>query len=276
MTGATIPAAFGPKVAIVTGANRGIGFQIAHQLCKPFGMDVIIACRDPVRGQQAAEALGARFMELDLSSDDSIDEFVERFTKEVGRLDVLINNAATAFKAADFTPFELQTGPTLRVNFWGTVRLTDSLLPLLRKSGACGNHPRLIMMASSAGRLSQLSPELQHRFSSSQLDRDELFQLVCKFQVDVANGRHRREGWGSNNYAFSKLALIAYTKVLAREEGPEMRVNACCPGYCNTELSGHKGPRPPDVGARCAVKLTMLPDDAPTGEFWQDEQVCEW
>lgn len=265
-----------PKVAIVTGANKGIGYHIAHQLCKSCGMDVIIGCRDPERGQQAAEELGARYMPLDLSRDDSIDEFVARFTAEVGRLDVLVNNGATAFKDADPTPFDQQTGPTLRVNFWGTVHLTDALLPLLRKSEACGNRPRLVMVASSAGRLGQLAPALQQRFAAPDLDRETLFQLVSKFQVDVANGRHRAEGWGSSNYGLSKLALIAYTKAVAREEGAAMKVNACCPGYCNTDMTSHRGPRSPEVGARGAVKLALLTDDAPSGEFWQDEQVCVW
>jgi len=264
------------RVAVVTGANKGIGYQIAHQLCKSCDMEVILACRDRARGQEAASRLGAKFLQLDLSSDDSIAEFVESLSTQFGRLDVLVNNAGMAYKGSDPTPFDQQTGPTLRVNFWGTVCLTDALLPLIRKTVSYGGHPRLVIVSSMAGRLSQLKPELQQQFAARDLDRERLFQLVSKFQVDVANGRHHVEGWGDSNYGLSKLALIAYTKIVAREEGETMRVNACCPGYCNTDMTSNKGPRAAQVGARSAVKLTLLPDDAPTGEFWQDEQVSVW
>lgn len=259
------------RLAIVTGANKGIGWHIADQLVKAGGFRVVIACRDAGRGQKAADELGAEFAELDVGNEQSIATFAERVASEHGHVDVLVNNAALAFKAADPTPFAQQTGPTLQVNYWGTTRLTDALLPLLRQ----GKSPRLVNVASMAGRLGQVSPSLQETFASTTLTREELDGLVRKFEADVAAGQHKQEGWGNSNYGFSKLALIAYTKMIAREEGA-MRVNACCPGFCATDMSSHTGPRSAADGARNAVKLVLLPDDAPSGEFWQNEEVSVW
>jgi len=261
---------------VVTGANKGIGWHIADQLVKAGGFKVVVACRDPTLGEKAAQELGAQFERLDLASDESIDDFAKRVASKHGRLDILVNNAGLAFKAADPTPFEQQTGPTLKVNFWGTTRLTDALLPLLRASAAQGQGPRLVNVASMAGRLGQVSPELQQRFSSRDLTREVLNGLISKFEQDVAAGRHSQEGWGKSNYGLSKLAVIAYTKIVAREEGDAMRVNACCPGYCDTDMTSHRGSRPPAQGAENAVKLALLPDAGPTGEFWQDLHVSSW
>lgn len=261
------------RLAIVTGGNKGIGWHIADQLVKAGGFNVILACRNPELGQKAAAELGATFSELDVGSEESVDAFAGRMASEYGKVDVLVNNAGLAFKGADPTPFEGQTGPTLQVNYWGTTRLTDAMLPLLRN----GQSPRLVNVASMAGRLSQInSPELKDRFSSPSLTREELNDLVRKFESDVAAGQHRQQGWGNSNYGFSKLALIAHTKIVAREEGSAMRVNACCPGWCSTDMSSHSGPRSASDGARNPVKLVLLPDDGPTGEFWQNEEVSAW
>lgn len=260
------------RLAVVTGANKGVGWHVAEQLIKAGGFRVILGCRNAELGQQAAVELGAEFSELDIGSEESIDAFAERMASEHGQVDVLVNNAAIAFKGADPTPFEGQTGPTMKINYWGTARLTDAMLPLLRK----GRSPRLVNVASMAGKLAQVAPPLQERFASPELTREELNGMVSKFEADVAAGTHRAEGWGNSNYGFSKMAVIAYTKLVAREEGDAMRVNACCPGWCSTDMSSHSGPRTPADGARNAVKLVKLPDDGETGEFWQNEEISAW
>lgn len=191
-----------------------------------------------------------------------------------GRLDVLVNNAGTAFKGSDPTPFEKQTKPTLDVNFRGTLDLTEALLPLLRDGGA--EDPRIVNVASMAGRLGQVSPARQKQFSSEALSLTELRGLVDEFAADVAAGAHKQRGWGGSNYGFSKLALIAATKVLAREE-PSIKVNCCCPGYCDTDMTSHKGPRPAEEGAKNAVCLITGPREAcPTGVFIQDQRPSKW
>jgi len=263
------------RVAVVTGANKGVGFYIAQKLVAS-GMRVIAACRDEGRGRQAAASLGAEFELLDISSDASIVSFAQSFASKYGYLDVLVNNAAIAFKAADPTPHAAQAEPTLYVNFFGTMRLTDQLLPLLRASGAAGRMPRIVNVASMAGRLSQVRTDLQQHFASPALNRQHLVTLVQKYIADVKSGRHREEGWGNSNYGFSKLALIAYTRMVAREEGNLMLVNACCPGYCKTDMSSNQGGQPPEVGARTAAMCALLPNGGPTGEFFQNEAPSRW
>ena len=177
---------------------------------------------------------------------------------------MLVNNAAIAYKASDPTPFEGQTGPTLRINTYGTLALTDALLPLLREAAAeaaatvakgdhcADNGPRLVHVASMAGALRQVSPALRERFASPSLTLGALRGLVGEFEAAVAAGTHRADGWGSSNYGLSKLAVIAATRVHAREN-PGILANCCCPGYCDTDMTSHGGTRPPAEGARNAV-----------------------
>ena len=262
------------RIAVVTGANKGIGYEIAKQLLTTCTV-VVLACRNKELGEAAVKQLAspkARFMQCDISDAASIAAFADTFSAEVGALDVLVNNAAIAFKGADPTPFEGQTGPTLRTNYKGTVALTERMLPLLEKS-ANGN---LVNIASMAGRLGQVSAERQEQFTSPKLTTEELTALADEFAADVAAGRHKANGWGNSNYGFSKLCVIAYTKLLARRyAGTALNVNCCCPGYCRTDMASNRGPRPPEVGARNAVMLAE-PECSLNGEFIQDERVSEW
>lgn len=261
------------RIAVITGGNKGIGWHIADQLIKAGGFRVLIACRNPELGAKAAAELGAEYTELDVGSEESIAAFAERMSSEHGRVDVFVNNAGIASNSFNSTPFEEQTGPILKVNYWGTARLTDAMLPLLRN----GRSPRLVNVASMKGKLKeQLSAALQEQFSSPGLTREVLDDLVRKFEADVAAGQHQKEGWGNSNYGFSKLALIAYTKIAAREEADTMRVNACCPGWCSTDMGSQSGPRSASDGARNAVQCVFLPDDGPTGEFWENEGISVW
>ncbi|KAH8096253.1 hypothetical protein JL720_3614 [Aureococcus anophagefferens] len=222
------------RVAVVTGANKGIGFHVAQQLLASCTV-VILACRDASRGEAAVRRLSdpkARFMQLDIGDEASIATFAAAVEQDVGRVDVLVNNAAIAFKAADPTPFAAQTEPTLKINVRGTV-----------------------------------SRKRQRDFSDPALTTERLLGLADDFAADVAAGRHKAAGWGSSNYGLSKLCVIAHSKILARKyAGSALRVNACCPGYCRTDVS-NRGGRPPR-SARGAV--LALPDCGLNGEFVQD------
>lgn len=176
---------------------------------------------------------------------------------------------------SDPTPFHLQTKPTLDVNYHGTVHLTQTLLPLLRK----GTDARIVNVASMGGYLDQIkSPSLKEEFASSTLTLSELDHLVNDFETSVANKSHLQDGWGTSNYGLSKLAVIAATKVWAREEFDNgILVNCCCPGYCDTDMTSHKGPRPPSEGARNAViPATMPREECPTGAFFKNCEIAEW
>mmetsp|Transcript_15171 Transcript_15171/g.40696 ORF Transcript_15171/g.40696 Transcript_15171/m.40696 type:complete len:269 (+) Transcript_15171:62-868(+) len=259
------------RLAVVTGANKGIGFHIASQLLEA-NHRVILACRSEELGRAAAKALGGdcSAVVLNIASKGSVDSFVRQLAQKEQELHVLVNNAAIAFKGADPTPFHEQTRPTMETNFEGTVALTEALLPLISRA----EDPRIVNVASMSGALHQLSPHLQKRFTQQSLTLADLRKLVGEFEAAVAAGNHREQGWGNSNYGMSKLAVIAYTKELA-SRAPNIKVNACCPGYCSTDMSSHRGPRPPEVGARTPVLLALL-NEVPTGSFWQDERESIW
>lgn len=272
------------RVAIVTGSNKGIGYYTAIRLasCGLFS-DVVMACRDEVRGRVAVEEVIRQldrkkinscrviYMPLLVGDVESHREFRDMLQEQFdGTINVLVNNAAIAFKARDPTPFPEQAKPTLDINFRGTVDLTQQLLPLLRR----GNDARIVNMCSLAGKLSQIrSDELRNQFSAPDLTIEKLQSLVNQFQCDVQKGIHLQRGWGNSNYGLSKLALAAATKIWAREEAIHgIKVNCCCPGYCNTDMSSHLGPKDPNEGAKNPFLLATM-EDCPTGQFFEDLTV---
>ena len=226
------------RLCIVTGSNKGIGYEIAKSLLHS-GCNVILACRNPLLGSQAAFSIErnggeCEYMHLDVASPSSIDSFVDEVTKRFNHVDVLVNNAGIAFKRDDLTPFKEQMKPTLDTNFYGTITLTEKLTPLLLKSLTM---PRVVNVASSAGHLSKLKgsyPAMAERFSSPTLTTKELLSLMKEYEDDVMDGTSEAKGWPAHHYGMSKLGLIAYTKVMAREYEGRINVSACCPGYCNT------------------------------------------
>lgn len=267
-----------PRVVCVTGANKGVGYHIAKQLVTSgLFSTVILACRDQGRGEKAAAEVGGVYLPLTVGDPASASTLAATIKERYGRLDCLINNAAIAFKAADPTPFTQQTKPTLEINYHGTLQVTEALMPMLT---AAASEPsadiRIVNVASMAGKLKQLQPARQAAFSDPALTIPTLNGLVCEFASDVASGKLKEKGWGSSNYGFSKLAVIAATKVLAREH-PSLKVNCMCPGYCDTDMSSHKGPRPPSEGAKIAVMLATMPRPAcPTGAFYENMQLSKW
>uniref|UniRef100_A0A2K6FA76 Carbonyl reductase 1 n=1 Tax=Propithecus coquereli TaxID=379532 RepID=A0A2K6FA76_PROCO len=130
------------RVVLVTGANKGIGFAIARDLCRQFSGDVVLTARDAARGQAAvqqlqAEGLSPRFHQLDIDDLQSIRALRDFLRSEYGGLDVLVNNAGIAFKTADPTPFHIQAEVTMKTNFFGTRDVCTELLPLIKPQGSC-------------------------------------------------------------------------------------------------------------------------------------------
>jgi carbonyl reductase 1 len=219
-------------IAIVTGANKGIGFEAAKKLLQN-GVFTVVACRNEELGRAAAAELSSygdvEFRKLDIADNRSISTFVAEFERDYGKLDILLNNAAIAFKGADPTPFQQQARPTFTPNYFGTVDLTTQMLPLLRR----GSDPRIVFVSSRAGALRILkSTELKSRVTADDVTIEELNNMAKQFIADVENGVHQSKGWPSSNYGMSKLLLTAYSRVLARNE-PDIKINACCPGIRN-------------------------------------------
>ena len=265
------------RVALVTGGNKGIGFEIAKALAAQ-GLTVVLGSRDVMRGEQAAASLRAALglqhvsaERLDLTDAGSWALCVAAIEAKHGRLDVLCNNAAICFNdptlygAVAHTPFEGQADITVRTNFTGTLGVTRACLPLLRASSS----PRVINLASSAGRLSILSsksPEKAAAVTAPGLTLAALEGLLAAFVADVQAGVHASRGWPGTCYGMSKVGVIAMTRVFARDE-PTIMFNAVDPGYCATDQNSNQGTLSAATGAQTPAALACLEVEEGGGGF---------
>ncbi|MER7006312.1 SDR family oxidoreductase [Dactylosporangium sp. NPDC000555] len=229
------------KTALVTGANKGIGLEIARGL-RALGMTVLLGARDPIRGKEAAEAIGATAVRLDVTDEESIARVAER----VEVLDVLVNNAGILLDRGappSATPVQLLRD-TFAVNVFGVVAVTNALLPALRRAPAA----RIVNLGSGLGSLTYAA-DPSHIYARATL----------------------------LSYNSSKSALSAVTLSYANElRDTPIKVNVADPGYCATDLNGHAGPRTPAQGAVAAIRLATLPEDGPTGGAFDDEGPVPW
>merc|ERR1740121_2340713 len=203
---------------------------------------------------------------LDLTDHDSALAAARLVGEEFGRLDILVNNAAVCFNdptlygSCEFTPFERQAGITVFTNFFGTLAVTQAMLPLLRASPS----PRIVNVASYAGRLAILR------------SREKLEALMREFVRDAEAGVHARNGWPNTCYGVSKLGIIALTRVMARDE-PKVMVNSVDPGYCATDQNLNQGIQSAEQGARTPASLALLPDDHfVSGGLFRDGKEVAW
>eukprot|EP00798_Chlamydomonas_sp_ICE-L_P029227 gene29227-12481_t len=273
------------RVALVTGANKGIGKEIARKLAAGGGTTVILGCRNEQLGNAAVKELKASsncnviFSKLDLTDAGTISNTAQLIKDEFGSLDILVNNAAICFNdptlygKVPHTSFQQQADITVRTNFFGTLEVTQAMLPLLRSSPS----PRIINIASSAGRLAILrSQEKVNTFTSPSLRLDELEALLRQFVIDVEGGVHASKGWPNTCYGMSKVGVIALTKLLAREE-PTMMVNSVDPGYCATDQNRNQGNVSAEWGARTPVVLATLSEgEFKSGGHFYDGRAISW
>ncbi|KAL1493741.1 hypothetical protein ABEB36_009435 [Hypothenemus hampei] len=268
------------KVAIVTGSNKGIGFSTVQGLCEKFDGDVYLTARDIDRGQAAIAALNKLgfnplFHQLDITDQISIDKFRDHLKSKHGGIDVLVNNAAIAFKVDSTEPFNVQAKETIRVNYFSTLKVCEALFPLLRQNG------RVVNVSSSAGHLLRIpSEELKTKFNSKSLNIASLNQLMEKFVKDAEAGKHVEEGWGTSAYVVSKVGLTALSFIQQRlfnSESPNrnIAVNAVHPGYVDTDMTSHKGPLTVEEGARAPLFLALESDLKGT-YVWFDKSVKAW
>jgi NAD(P)-dependent dehydrogenase (short-subunit alcohol dehydrogenase family) len=238
------------KTALVTGANKGIGREIAHRLCT-LGYTVWLGCRDSARGEAAAlalreQGLDARLLRLDVSSDESVSDAAIRLAWESERLDALVNNAGIVLGRE--RPSEARAADVKSVydvNVFGPIRTTQAFLPLLRRSDA----PRVVMISSGLGSLSAASDPASRYYSA----------------------------YNNLGYNTSKTALNAVTVSLAKDLAADgIKVNAADPGYTATDLNGHTGPRTAAQAAEIAVKLATLGPDGPTGGYFNENGPLTW
>lgn len=229
------------RVALVTGANRGIGLEVARQLARR-GFTVILGSRDPQKGERAVarlaeEGLSVYPRRLDVSDNESVEDLAARIVDDPGRLDVLVNNAAIHYDTwqqalgADLDVVR----EALETNTFGAWRTCRAFVPLLRRS----DHGRIVNVSSGAGSLASM-------------------------------------GGGTPAYNVSKVALNALTRMLAAElRGTGVLVNAVDPGWTATDMGGLGG-RSVEDGAAGVVWAATLPDDGPTGGFFYDGDPEAW
>jgi NAD(P)-dependent dehydrogenase (short-subunit alcohol dehydrogenase family) len=255
---------------LVTGGNRGIGFEVCRQLGRE-GMRVLLAARDPSAGEEAAarlraEGLAVAFEPLDVASSQSIDALAARLMGREQRLAALVNNAAITMDGFDAHVAEQTTA----VNFFGAWQVAERLVPVIEE------HGRLVMVSSGAGELGNLSPEIRRRFEPPP-PKETLAALVREFVADVRSGQYARRGWPRSAYRVSKVALNALTRLLAQElKGRHVLVNAVCPGWVRTRMGGSSAPRGVEQGADTIVWAALLPPEGPTGGFFRDRKPIEW
>jgi NAD(P)-dependent dehydrogenase (short-subunit alcohol dehydrogenase family) len=252
------------KLALVTGANQGIGLETCRQL-KAAGWQVVLTSRDEKAGHAAARDLGVDYHQLDVTSADSIATLVTDLGRERRRIDLLVNNAGISMQGFDTEVVR----ETLAVNFFGALHVTEALLPLIADGGA------IVMVSSGMGELHAYAPAIRARFADPSLSRDQLVALVEEFAVAVAAGDHAAKGWPSSAYRVSKAAIVALAKVLARDlAARRIRVNAVCPGWVRTRMGGSSAPRKLEQGARSVVATAF--DASANGGFFRDGKAINW
>lgn len=242
---------------------------------------MILTARNEDLGREAVaklegEGLKPLFHQLDITSPDSDSiAAIRQFLKTTyGGLDVLVNNAGIAFKKNSTVPFLEQAKVTLGTNFRGPLNVSRALLPLVR------SHGRVVNISATNGRLSIVKPHLQERFNAPDLTEEGLIALVDEFVADVANGDHVSKGWANTAYGTGCLAVIALTKIHARQMAcsgkDDVLVNTCCPGWVRTDMAGPNAQLSPDEGAITPVHVALLPEGSPSGEFWKKSVVADW
>ncbi|XP_046974158.1 carbonyl reductase [NADPH] 1-like [Vanessa cardui] len=265
------------KLAVVTGANKGIGFAIVRGLCKRFDGVVYLTSRDEKRGAEAVaalqkEGLNPKYHQLDITDPKSLTVFHDYVKTKYGNIDILVNNAAIAFKSNAPDPVAVQAEETLRVNYFSVVSACEILFPLLR------NGARVVNISSSCGHLSCIpSEKLRQRFQDPNLTIPELSDLMRQYVEAAKQGTHAAE-WGNSSYVVSKVGLTALTKIQQRLlNDKDIKVNAVHPGYVDTDMSSHKGPLSIDEGAQAPLFLALDAADSVRGEYvWCDKRIVSW
>lgn len=270
------------RVAVVTGGNKGIGYAIVRGLCKQFDGIVYLTARDVTRGQDAVkelekEGLKPKFHQLDVTDENSISSFRDYLQKTHEGLDILVNNAAIAFKVAATEPFAVQAKETLKVNYFSLRKVCDILYPLLKP------HARVVHVSSSAGRLSLIPSEsLKKRLSDPNLTEEELDNLMRDFVKAAEAGNHLEKGWANSTYVVSKVGVSALARIhqamFNSDSREDLVVNSVHPGYVDTDMSSHKGNLKPDEGAVAPIYAALLPENTDIkGKYiWFDKSLVEW
>ncbi|KAK4840158.1 hypothetical protein QYF36_001272 [Acer negundo] len=290
-------AAVHQRYAVVTGSNKGIGFETVRQLALE-GIKVVLTSRDSKKGLEAVEKLkesaglsheNVLFHQLDVTDPASIASLVSFIKNQFGKLDILVNNAGILGMIIDFTRAKtLDGGPPkaedittetfeaaeecLNTNYYGAKKMVDAFLPLLQLSDSA----RIVNVSSSVGLLKNIPNERikQELNDVENLTEDRLDELLNKFIKDFKEGLLEKEGWPAKRSAYflSKAFLNAYTRILAKKY-PQLLVNCVCPGLVKTDITYNFGDLTAAEGAQSPVRLALLPHGGLSGYFFSRHEM---
>lgn len=267
------------KTILVTGANRGIGFEICRQL-DLMGHQVILGSRDLLKGQEAAMKLSDRITvkQLDVTEPESVALLYDYFSDTFGKLDVLINNAALGESAVDKQMQGISSViGFIDLNLKPIGKIARKLTPALRKAGALNQRPDIINVEPD-----HIRKIMETNFYSALSMIQVFIPLLEKsndgriINISSGNGQLKNLPPDYPAYSLSKAGLNAMTIMFSKAlETKGIKVNAMCPGWVKTDMGGPNAPRNVDEGAQTAIWLATEPQ-IPTGKFFRDCKVIEW
>jgi len=262
---------------LVTGGNRGIGFEVAKALAeKDANYKVLLAARKVEEAKRAVEIINKPNLDavsLDITSEESVKALHNYIQEKYPEgLDVLINNAGYATKGSEVS--EKIARDTIGINYFGTIKVTNGLLDLVKKS----KEKRLIMVSSVAGQLgSGYSEALTKRFLSD-LSVEQIDEIAQEFFSILAQDKLSNSGFPASTYRVSKALLNAFSRYLHRTE-KDIFIASVCPGWCKTDMGGANASRSAAKGAETIVWLATADVEKEIGKnglFWRDKELFKW
>lgn len=274
------------RIAVVSGSNRGIGLALVKAFCNKFDGDVCLTSRSVEKGMKVVEKLrleGLRlvFHQLDINDYESVSKLKADMVKSYGGIDVLVNNAGIAYKMHMNIPFVEHVAPTVQTNYFDTLHMCETLLPIIKSNG------RVVNISSSLGArcLPQCSQEVQKFFRDPELTLEALNKKMHEYVELSQKGLNEDQGFPSsefpNAYAVSKIGLTAATKVLGmtlQREKSSVLINSCCPGWVRTDMGGPRASKSVEEGIVTPLYLSLLPLGSfePQGEYVTKNKVQCW
>jgi len=262
------------QVALVTGANQGIGFHIVRLLATARPQwTVLLGSRDQAKGEAAVKEMklpNVEAQQIDVDSKESITKAADAVKNKFGAqsLALLVCNAGRAWKGDAFDA-EVVDG-TYKTNYYGLLDTINTFLPLIPEKG------RIVVTSSmsSVSALGKMSPELRQEFLKEDLSIAQLTALLQRFRDAVADGTWEAKGWPKSAYGMSKVGASVSTRVLAKTMPRGITINCGCPGWCRTSMAGDKAPRSAEEGAEDMVHICLRDEkDDTNGAFWEEKKV---
>jgi carbonyl reductase 1 len=272
------------QIFVVTGANKGIGYGIVRGLAEQvsnassiiyltarnesLGTESLKKVQDELGNKRQSEI---RYHQLDITDENSCKKLAGHLKQHHGQIDVLINNAGFAFKQDATESPAQQAEVTIGINYYGTKNVSKHLVPLIRDGG------RIVNVCSQAGvMINHYADNWINLFKNTDYTEGDIDNFVEQYKAAAKEEKRKERGFCESAYRVSKAAEIAYTLLQSAQlKSKNITVNACCPGYVDTDMTSHKGPLTIAEGADTPIYLATHPD-APKGQFVYQRKIIPW